>query len=335
MAGQIMQSRVWLVLTFGEERQYAGNAGYDDEPGKWYSYDSYVANHRQVSAGDCVILCDRARALGIARIEKIDSEPSTRVLQRCPVCNITGIKKRKTKKPAYRCNDGHEFDEPVREDATCTKYTAHFGDTFKPFAENVGRDFLRDGCPRYSDQLAMQEFEFVRIEQVFRTTFPDAADLIDGFVASLYLPSEAAEEEVTDGSSEYVPASEDERERVLRQIRARRGQQAFRDKLRTRYADRCMISGCSVLHVLEAAHIRPYRGEADNHAENGLLLRADIHTLFDLDLVGIEPGTLTVCVHRTVVAAEYRQFHGRVLPCGDERPSDRALRDRWDVFRKR
>jgi HNH endonuclease len=37
----------------------------------------------------------------------------------------------------------------------------------------------------------------------------------------------------------------------------------------------------STLDILEAAHISPYRGEEDNHPENGLLLRADLHTLFD------------------------------------------------------
>jgi len=49
--------------------------------------------------------------------------------------------------------------------------------------------------------------------------------------------------------------------------------------------------------VLEAAHIKPYRGKTDSHLENGLLLRADLHTLFDLNLIGVEPDTLTVRVH--------------------------------------
>ena len=57
---------------------------------------------------------------------------------------------------------------------------------------------------------------------------------------------------------------------------------------------RCMVSGCQLVDLLEAAHIRPYRGENDNHPSNGLLLRADLHTLFDLDLLGIDPETLLV-----------------------------------------
>jgi putative restriction endonuclease len=328
--------RIWLVLTFGEDREYAGNAGYDDSPGKWYSYDSFVANHRQVAIGHCVILCDRLRALGIARIETIVSEPSTRVLQRCPVCQHTGIKRRKTKQPEFRCERGHEFETPARENASCTKYTADFGGTFTPFTEEFGRDFLRPGCPRYSDQLAMQEFDFLRMEAAFRGKYPRTANLIDEWIRGSYPQADAADATGLVEMEGYTLTEGDERESVTRQILARRGQQGFRDKLRLRYGDQCAISGCKILHVLEAAHISPYRGEVDNHVENGLLLRADLHTLFDLDLIGIEPVTLTVHCHPAVNRDEYRELHGRELSCSrSERPSEQALKTRWTAFEKR
>jgi hypothetical protein len=331
--GQQAKRKVWLVLTFGEDRQYAGNTGYDDDPGKWYSYDSYVANHRQISEGHCVILCDRRRALGIARITKIDEEPSTRLLQRCPVCKSTGIKIRRTKQPEYRCNDGHEFDQPIKENAPCTKYTAQFGGTFTPFTDDFGRDFLRQGCPRYSDQLAMQEFDFSRIERVLRDSFPTTVNILTRWISDTTLSPDAADDEQMKPAS-YTPTDSDYRERLLRQIRARRGQQAFRDTLRKRYGDQCMMSGCGVLHVLEAAHICPYRGASDNHAENGLLLRADLHTLFDLDLIGIEPSTLTIHVHPAIKCYGYERIEGKTLcSSGRTRPSEEALTTRWEIFK--
>ena len=329
--------RTWLILTFGDERQYAGNAGYDDELGKWYSYDSFVANHRQVEEGDGVIICDRFRALGIARIDKIDSKPSTRILQRCPVCQKTGIKKRKAMRPHFRCVAGHEFDEPIQQNAPCTAYTAHFGSSFRPFTEHFGREFLRPGCPRYSDQLAMQQFDFVRMQSVFFKTYPKAAEIISLAIKDPFLESEAAEEadqQLNEGG--YTPNQSDDRDRILRQIRARRGQRIFRDKLRTRFGEQCVICGCKVLHVLEAAHINPYRGEKDNHVENGLLLRADLHTLFDLNLLGIEPSKLTVHFHPEVDHAEYKALHGKRLLCPiGFSPSVEALTARWKVFEKR
>src|SRR5581483_5488459 len=142
----------------------------------------------------------------------------------------------------------------------------------------------------------------------------------------------------TGGSSNdagYTPQEGDRRQIVERQIRERRGQQQFRDALRKRYGDRCMVTGCEILAVLEAAYISPYRGENDNHPENGLLLRSDIHTLFDLDLLGIEPQRLQVVLHPELVK-EYGRFAEVTLNCvGDQRPSQEALRLRYEQFRQR
>lgn len=323
---------MWLVLTFGDDRQYAGNSGYDDEPTKWFSYDSFVANHRQVKLGDSVVLCDRHHALGVARIEKLDSGPSIKSVNRCPSCRITTMKRRKNLLPAYRCNRGHEFDEPVQEGIPCTKFTAHFGSTFTQITGHLDRTILRQGCPRYSDQLAMQEFEFSRVRAALRQRDLATAELIERFSHGTYPPAGAAESEIPSSSQSYLVNNSDERERINRQIYARRGQQSFRDGLRRRYGDQCMISGCKVLDVLEAAHIRPYRGPRDNHLGNGLLLRADLHTLFDLDLIGIEPLTLRVHVHPTIVDVEYRKLEGSSLSCAGRRPSEVALKSRWESY---
>ena len=48
----------------------------------------------------------------------------------------------------------------------------------------------------------------------------------------------------------------------------------------------------SISETLEAAHIIPYKGSSTNHIQNGILLRADIHTLFDLDLLRIDENYL-------------------------------------------
>jgi hypothetical protein len=137
-----------------------------------------------------------------------------------------------------------------------------------------------------------------------------------------------------DQGKAYVPDSTDRRAKVTRQICERRGQQDFRNALRKRYGDRCLVTGCKVLEVLEAAHIKPYQGERDNDPENGLLLRADIHTLFDLDLLGIEPNGLKVQLHPSI-ACEYAGFEGRKLGCAQARPSKEALSLRYELFQRR
>lgn len=139
----------------------------------------------------------------------------------------------------------------------------------------------------------------------------------------------------TDSTDDYRPSQFDRRFLVERQIRARRGQQQFRDSLRRRYSDRCVVTDCRILAILEAAHINPYRGDDDHHPQNGLLLRADIHTLFDLNLLGIEPEQLRVELHPDVTE-EYGHLAGRTLLCPVEaQPSQTALVERYHLFRQR
>ncbi len=74
----------------------------------------------------------------------------------------------------------------------------------------------------------------------------------------------------------------DARKRTLVAIAQREGQPAFRQSLLQAYAGTCVISGCTITVLLEAAHIVPYRGPQTNTVGNGLLLRADLHKLFEL-----------------------------------------------------
>jgi hypothetical protein len=137
-----------------------------------------------------------------------------------------------------------------------------------------------------------------------------------------------------DGNGQDGAAGPDERprQRLMRQIAARRGATAFRDKQLDRFARRCAISECGLVDVLEAAHIRAYRRESDNEPANGILLRADLHTLFDLDLVAIDPANYKIAVQASVAEAQYRQFdnHSMIEPVGGFDAG--ALRRRWEAF---
>ena len=71
--------------------------------------------------------------------------------------------------------------------------------------------------------------------------------------------------------------------------RVRLGQSAFRVLITDAYTRRCSISGERTLPVLEAAHIKPYEKSGPHLVSNGLLLRADIHKLFDRGYITITP----------------------------------------------
>lgn len=72
-------------------------------------------------------------------------------------------------------------------------------------------------------------------------------------------------------------------------IRTRLGQGAFRVLVTDTYGRRCAITRERTLPALEAAHIRPYADGGAHEASNGLLLRRDIHSLFDAGYVTVTP----------------------------------------------
>lgn len=121
---------------------------------------------------------------------------------------------------------------------------------------------------------------------------------------------------VTQAEQEHAfdPKSiEDARNRVLASIVRRRGQAAFRQKLLVAYGERCAVTGCDLVQVLEAAHIHPYRGEQTNAVSNGLLLRADLHTLFDLYLIAIVPGSRLIRLAPALSQSDYTRYEGMPL----------------------
>ena len=98
---------------------------------------------------------------------------------------------------------------------------------------------------------------------------------------------------------------------ALRTIALRRGQRTFRASLLNIYSS-CMITGYADFQVLEACHIIPYSVSNDNSVENGLLLRADIHTLFDLKLITLD-NLLTIRVSPELKASEYQKLEGLII----------------------
>lgn len=72
-------------------------------------------------------------------------------------------------------------------------------------------------------------------------------------------------------------------------VKGRLGQGAFRVLVTDAYQRRCAITGERTLPVLEAAHIKPYASEGPNLTKNGLLLRSDLHKLFDIGYLTVTP----------------------------------------------
>ncbi|WP_397380885.1 HNH endonuclease [Pseudomonas sp.] len=90
----------------------------------------------------------------------------------------------------------------------------------------------------------------------------------------------------------------------------RTGQRDFRTLLWERYGGACCVTGCTIERLVEAAHIVPYRGSQTDGEDNGLLLRVDLHRLFDEHLVAIDPDRLIFVVSKSITDPTYQSLHG-------------------------
>lgn len=123
----------------------------------------------------------------------------------------------------------------------------------------------------------------------------------------------------------------------------RLGQQAFQAVVLHAYERRCAITGDKIRPVLQAAHIRPLSAGGEHRLDNGLLLRSDVHTLYDRGYLAVDPR------HRLLVSPRLREEFGNgeefYHQAGQqisvpERPRDRPNRDalEWhldEVFLRR
>ncbi len=68
----------------------------------------------------------------------------------------------------------------------------------------------------------------------------------------------------------------------------RLGQQAFKAVVMDAYHRQCAITGTHIPPVLQAAHIQPVTAGGVHRLDNGLLLRSDVHTMFDRGYIGVD-----------------------------------------------
>jgi len=121
------------------------------------------------------------------------------------------------------------------------------------------------------------------------------------------------------------PVDKRRREESLRVIRE--GRQEFKDSLIILWEGKCIITETNVRRVLDGAHIFPYLGKYTNHATNGLLLRADIHRLFDDHLLSISVADHQIVVHvsHKLKNSSYWNFNDRRIAI----PGGHALAERY------
>ena len=116
----------WLLLEKSDETRISkGIDGYQDITGDSYRYDSLVPNHKQLKAGDVVVLRKEDNILGVGKVGSITEQPATKTHRRCPDCSSTDIRERIGKTPQWKCGKcAFEFSEPRQTTTPVRAYTA-------------------------------------------------------------------------------------------------------------------------------------------------------------------------------------------------------------------
>ena len=125
----------------------------------------------------------------------------------------------------------------------------------------------------------------------------------------------------------------DQRHKEHRHVVIRWGQKEFREAVFSRYMGKCCLTGYSESSVLEAAHIMPYMGDQSNLIDNGLLLRVDIHRLFDKFLISINPETLRVVISASLTTC-YKELSYVKLPLTTTNLTRKLLQRHYDTFKE-
>ncbi|WP_168706199.1 HNH endonuclease signature motif containing protein [Gordonia paraffinivorans] len=303
-------TRSWLVTSKDDYRRLGGFTKYDDDPTSHYSYDSNVANSRQVAVGDRLVFWDEETLIGASVVASIHQEPGTKTISRCPVCSTTNIAARKTKSPRFRCDSCHaEFDEPVLDEVEVTLYRT---DHRQGWVDLAG---LLDGA----ELRKLVGYSQNSIRRIEWSRFVEAIEAVAG--PRVLTPVDTTATQIVAGGH------------AIRQVRVRVGQPAFRAELLRKFGPVCAFTGNTPPEALEACHLYSFAEVGRHEAGGGLLLRGDLHRLFD-------QGLLAVNVDQTIDVADsikgyplYAALHGQELKVKTS-PRERGwLAKHWSEWR--
>ncbi|MDE9365426.1 HNH endonuclease signature motif containing protein [Luteipulveratus sp. YIM 133132] len=284
----------WLLMAAGDNRGHGGNSGYDDQPDVYYTWDSTVHQYANLKVGDPIAIWDKNQLLGTSVIEAISQQQIEKPLFRCPGCTAAAIHARKKMEPRYRCSRCKlEFDEPRVVVKSVTEYRSRHDAAWTPLEGTLTRQELRDLCESPKSIDSMRPMRWSALEAALR---------MHG--------AEGAVERV----AQRAPDISFPQGHKLELVRVRRGQQKFRARLLDVQGTSCAFTGGAPPRVLEAGHLYSYADLGVHHEHGGLLLRRDIHRLFDDGALAVDPGRLRIDVSDELESYDqYASLHDRVL----------------------
>jgi len=311
-------------MAAGDNRGHGGNAGYDDQVDAYYSWDSNVPNHRNLQVGDPIALWDKERLLGVSVIEEIETSPGQKVLSRCPTCHTTRISDRKRASPRFRCMKCRsEFEAAEIDVVDVERYTARYDAAWTALDGVLDEREIRSVQKNAIDINAMRPLDWAAFRSALLGKHADrAVQRVAGRVPDLVWPStDEPGLELSGGFRQSL-------------VRVRRGQRAFRQHLLTTQGTVCAFTGAAPERVLEAGHLYSYARLGEHHAHGGLMLRRDVHRLFDDGALAVDPSNLRIDVAAELSAfPQYARLDGASLELRLHDTQVEWLAEHWNEHR--
>ncbi len=250
---------------------------------------------------------DKSVLLGISVIDAIERQEATKTVMKCRFCEKSTLYRRRNVSPKFRCYGCKKaFDEPVTVVQPVLQYRARYDAEWIDLTSTLLAPEIRPLCVSPRSQLSLRPIVWSSLMAALR-------------------------HRVTDRVHRQIPLDNSsvarEGHREIR-TRARIGQSDFREKLLERFGENCALTGPTPPAALEAAHLYSYASVGKHHLHGGLLLRRDVHRLFDRGDLAIHPDRLSIDADPSLrTYKNYSPLHGRKLHVEVE-PQHRAWIER-------
>lgn len=305
-AADMRLPQAWLLRSVPDEENRSAASGkvYDDALEFRYVYDSRVPNGQDIREGDFVLIRDNSILLGSAVIRKIEVREADKVMTICPRCGNSNMFLRSD--GLWRCDgkctktdklkpEQRLYKNPPQKAEKVQRFIAYYGDTWTELIGAAGIETFKKLSKkgRYNRQNSIVAL--------------DTAKVLDW----LEHLNTAGIRQLPLGDAHGVPVNLPGGF-TMRMSKERVGQWQFRQELLNRFGNMCAFTGACHTAALDAAHLYSYAREGEHRVDEGLLLRKDLHKLFDSELVGVS-SSRTLLLHPGLGNTQYQSLAGARL----------------------
>lgn len=310
---EIRNPKGWICISKSHDQIVRAGDGYLESLGLSYEWRKALPNGTEMATNDVIVIRDAERILGISRIEDVKKKLKLHTSNRCPKCDAAQVRERKTLSPKYKCaRCGIVFSKVVTHSEKEEFRIATYAPGWVALDESP---LTLKGWRRISktpkSQHSIQEIDLDKFEEFRSQVDPSAL-----------VPFNCRDPLLNGGHRLGI-------------AKTRVGQAEFRRKLFSYYANNCAITGPNHQNALEAAHLYSFSEIGVHHNDGGLLLRRDIHRLFDTGLIAINPDTLRIDISQELLEIEsYSKLNNEFLKVELNQGQKKWCSIHWKEYRR-